>query len=201
MKLSILICSLFGKREKFLDKLLNSLYPQIGEYKTSSTKGDYILTTITSKDVEILICTDKKQLRVGTKRNILIDNAKGDYISFVDDDDILSKDYVSSLLKGIFTEKDVVLFDVEISINNGKFKKVYYDANYFKDRNLSNYYERIPNHIMCWNRSIIDQRFPDISLGEDAQWAIKMRDNIKSQAKIPKTLYYYMFNSKSTETQ
>ncbi len=201
MKLSILICSI-NKRQKVLLKMLEVLYTQIGPHTIKPIREKNCkFYQITSNDVEVLVCIDNKEMRVGTKRNLLISKSSGEYIVFVDDDDIISNDYVASLLKGIKTKKDVILFDVEISINGSKFKKVKYDANYFKDRDLRDHYERIPNHIMCWRRKIVKVNFPNISLGEDAVWSKKMKKYIKSQAKIDKTLYFYIFNQKTTETQ
>ena len=201
MKLSILICSL-PKRRESLNKLLTNLRSQ-GDYTANSvTKSTaYYIERIVSNDVEILICTDNKRMTVGAKRNLLIKESIGDYFVFVDDDDRVTDDYTSRLLSGIKTDKDVILFDVEISINGGKYRKVYYDANYIGDRNLPNSYLRIPNHIMCWKRSVPKKKFPNISMGEDIGWATQNKHYIKSQAKVDKTLYYYDFNNETTETQ
>jgi len=188
------------KRKHFLDVLLDVLLPQIGKYSESMSE-DKRIRKITGEYVEIIICTDNKQMRVGSKRNLLLGLASGDYISFIDDDDIVTQTYVKYLLAGMETKKDVILFDVEISINGERYKKVYYDVNFHIDSNFPNCYKRIPNHIMCWKKKIITAKFPPINRGEDAQWSKKMKDKIKSQAKIQKTLYYYNFSHQTSETQ
>ena len=79
MKLSILICTLKG-RDEYLNRVLQVLEPQ---------KTD---------DVEILIESDERQMTIGQKRNKLLDRAIGDYICYVDDDDLVSVDYIEKIL-------------------------------------------------------------------------------------------------------
>lgn len=202
MKLSILICSLPSRRENFLLRLLDLLLPQIKNYKVKNEfNGTYSLKWFYNNKVEVIICTDNKKLKVGAKRNLLLNIAIGKYVSFVDDDDRVSGDYVGSLLAGIKQDNDVVLFDVECSVNGAKPKRVIYDANYVGDRNLHDSYLRIPNHIMCWKKDKIIFKFPKISFGEDIAWAKQMKGEIKSQSRIDKTLYFYDFNNQTTETQ
>ena len=202
MKLSILICSLYSRENNFLKELLVKLLPQIGSYSSIIEEHKSCeVRRLSSNNVEVVICIDNKKMRVGEKRNFLMSLARGDYFVFVDDDDMVTEDYVRYLLKGIEKGNDVIVFDVEISINGGKYKKVFYDADFYFDFDMPNSYRRIPNHIMCWNRKIAKEKFPRINMGEDAKWAKKMQRHIKSQTKIEKTLYYYNFNHKTTETQ
>lgn len=202
MKLSILICTLPRRREKFLFRLLDLLLPQIKDYDVKNIDyGIYSLKWFYNDDVEVIVCCDEKKLRVGAKRNLLLGTAVGEYVSFVDDDDRVSSDYVGSLLAGIEQDNDVVLFDVECSVNGGKPKRVIYDANYIADRNLHDSYLRIPNHIMCWKKEKIIFKFPKINFGEDVAWAKKMKGEIKSQSRIDKTLYFYDFSNQTSETQ
>jgi len=193
MKLSILICSLH-ERQYFLAKMLDNLKGQLGEYLEEDGK-------IISEDVEIIISTDGGEMRVGDKRNLLLSKAIGDYIVFVDDDDRVSKDYVKYLLAGIATDSDIIVFDLMCSLNGGEYKPVIYDVNFIKDQDYPDRYERIPNHIMCWKKSIIKSKFPSINRGEDAEWAKRNKRHIKSEARIDKVLYWYDFNQKTTRTQ
>jgi glycosyltransferase involved in cell wall biosynthesis len=77
MTLSILICSLPG-RIKYLSELLNVLNPQI--------EGE-----------EIIINIDKYKT-IGAKRNDLLNASKSDYVCFIDDDDMVSEDYLDEIL-------------------------------------------------------------------------------------------------------
>ena len=76
-KLSILICSLASRADK-LQRLMNVLQPQIND------------------SVELLVKTDNGEMPIGKKRNLLLEEASGAYIAFVDDDDLVSEDYVKN---------------------------------------------------------------------------------------------------------
>jgi len=42
-------------------------------------------------------------MTIGAKRNQLLHRAKGDYVAFVDDDDLVSSDYVNKVLSAVST--------------------------------------------------------------------------------------------------
>lgn len=184
MKLSILVCTVFSRVDGFLPKIIKQIEPQLTD------------------EVEVLYLGDNKRRTVGEKRNDLLTIAQGEYVAFVDDDDRITDDYVKKLLEGIETGADIVNFMVACSVNGGEYKPVYYDARFKKDRNLSDRYLRLPNHLMCVKRKIaLGNMFPMVSFGEDAAYAEKLRGKIKTQAFIEKVLYYYDFNNKTSETQ
>ena len=60
-------------------------------------------------DVELLYLMDNRRRTVGAKRNDLLGMAKGEYISFIDDDDEVATDYVERILGMIMkTRKNIV---------------------------------------------------------------------------------------------
>ena len=184
MKLSILICTVPSRVDSYFPKLLERLLPQA------------------TKDVEILWLGDNKQRSVGQKRNDLLDLAQGEYVTFIDDDDMVSKDYVSELLNAIRGGADVINFNVMCSVNGGEYKRVDYDARFKNDHNTKEAYKRISNHLMCCKRVLAQTaRFPEINMSEDAQYAKKLKLLIKTQTFIEKPLYYYTFSHQVSETQ
>ena len=184
MKLSILICTVPSRVDTYLPKMIKSLEKQA------------------TKDVEIIWLGDNKKRSVGQKRNDLLDLAQGKYVTFVDDDDRVTDDYVSLILKGIEKDVDVVNFKVSCSVNGGKYKDVFYDARFTSDKNLKDRYERRVNHIMCVKRELaLRAGFPHKNMGEDDEYAGRLRPLIKSQAFIDKVLYFYTFSHQTSETQ
>lgn len=99
MKLSILICHL-DQRKHLVVRLLSVLNPQL------------------TPEVEIL--TDSTPgISIGAKRNQLLARATGQYVVFIDDDDLVSTNYVSLILQAIQNNPDVV--DMEgIYTHNGQ---------------------------------------------------------------------------------
>lgn len=192
--LSVLICSL-ENRKHFLQDIIAQLKEQVGE--TSYIKTGQVERYL-SGDVEIIVYTDNKKISVGDKRNRLIQLAKGDYFCFIDDDDKISPEYISAIKRGLRKNPDVITF-YGFRYENGKpDRRVNYDLEFDKDRNLSSHYERRPNHLCVWKKSLAVE-FKDISYGEDADWAERMK--AETQYKINKILYFYYFNQKTTETQ
>lgn len=176
--LSVLIPSLLERKDNFLKNLLNTLEPQIKDYP-----------------VEVLISIDNSKRPIGTKRNDLISQSKGKYVCFIDDDDRISDDYISSILTEIERwEPDVVVFDVEISFNGSNKKLVKYGREY--DYSETNeFYFRHPNHLMVHKKDNILEKFKDIRTGEDDEWAVRMLPRIVTQSRIHKVLYYYDYNT------
>jgi len=190
-KISICICTLPQR----MDSLADVLWDLENQYNK--------LTKEYQDRVEILYLGDFKTLTVGAKRNRLANCSTGDYISFIDDDDSVSDTYLCHLLNAIDTapNMDVYTFKVEISINGGMPKDVYYSKDYLKDQNLKDRYLRIPNHLMLFKSHLVTlNRYEDISFREDEKWAKKVLNQIKTEYKIPYTLYRYNCNHANSET-
>src|SRR4030095_2341394 len=69
-----------------------------------------IADQIRNDPVEHLVLLDNKKRTVGEKRDALMRAARGDYISFVDDDDMIALDYVALILQKIRLAPDVITF-------------------------------------------------------------------------------------------
>lgn len=187
MKLSILVPSVTNRRNTFLPKILDQLHSQVEPFN----------------DVEVLVLIDNKTNMLGEKRNQLVNLAQGEYVVFVDDDDVLSDDYVSTLRQACITNSvDVITFTVNVSLNNGPYKPCYYDKDYHADYNREHSYHRLPNHICCVRRELaLVTPYKPIVRGEDAAYSKDLHKKLTSQYIIDKVLYSYNFNINTTETQ
>lgn len=178
-KLSILIPSLIG-REKYLARLYDILKPQL------------------SNDIEVLIHTDNKQITTGSKRNNLINDAKGEYIIFVDDDDRVSADYVEQVMVGINRGVDAVTITSIITVD-GKNPRFVIDSPYQENRFYKNTYYRGVQHLDAVKRELASQiKYEDISFGEDAKWTKAMHESglIKTWYRVGKPIYFYESRTK-----
>ena len=171
---SILICSLENRKDS-LFCLLN------------------ILKLQDCDRLEILIMIDDGELSIGTKRNRLLEKAKGDYIAFVDDDDRVVNDYVSKILKALESEPDCCSLEGIITNNKKGWSRTFihslkYDKWFIKD----NVYYRNPNHLSPVRRELaLRIRFPDINSGEDKDYSTRLLPLLKIEEKIEGVLYYY----------
>ena len=99
MKLSILILSITDRAEQ-LKKLTDELDIQIELYNLKDS-------------VEILTEIDNKEKTIGDKRNIVKAKAKGEYICFIDDDDMVSEDYLSEIFIATESNPEIITFQVQ----------------------------------------------------------------------------------------
>lgn len=176
--LSILICSLTERRNIFLNRLLDVLEPQAQ-----------------NKNVEIIVLSDNAKRSIGQKRNDAIKMANGKYICFIDDDDLISTDYVDLILKEIRDwSADVIVFDALITFDEQRPKLVKYGREFDYCEKPEAYY-RHPNHLMVHKKSNITEWFIDVKTGEDDEWASRMLDRIVTQSRIDKILYFYEYRT------
>src|SRR6478736_2156247 len=90
IKLSILIPTVVGREEK-LQRLMDVLDPQFDELvKEAINTGEM--------PVEIIIDKDNKEVSIGAKRQRLLERAMGEYVVFIDDDDLVSETYIQDIL-------------------------------------------------------------------------------------------------------
>lgn len=191
IKLSILVCSVHTRYDTFLPKIEKQLFDQ---YNALSLDDQHA--------VEIVVLTDNKMMMLGHKRNVMVELAQGKYIVFVDDDDRISEDYISSLLEATESNADCIVFNAMVSLNGEPPKLCRYSKEFKQDYNSHESYNRIPNHICCVKRSLaLKSSFPNVLYGEDAGYGKVLLPHLKTEHKIDKVLYYYDYNADTTETQ
>lgn len=181
--LSILIPSL-DKRAGLLTVLLRSLEKQI--------------TPDIKDKIEFCINLDNGKKSIGQKRNELTQSAKGLYCASIDDDDRISVNYISHILRGIEKEPDCCSL-IGTYTKDGRnpmlFKhSIQYNGWYTKDRVLYRY----PNHLNCIRTDIAKQiKYPELYHGEDKSFSDQLRESglLKVEHKIEHILYTYDFRS------
>lgn len=184
MTLSILILTI-PKRKVLFDRLNLELRSQV--------------LTCNSK-VEIL--ADNGDGTIGGKRQRLLEKAQGDYVVFIDDDDWVSEDYLSSILFAIESNPDVVGFFGWIT-TNGMHRKRFILSKECDYVDRAERYERHNNHLCPVKRDIALQiGYKNVSWQEDYDYAVRLKHSglIKTERFISKSLYFYKYMTKKSYT-
>ena len=92
-------------------------------------------------NVELLYLMDNRRRSVGAKRNDLLAAARGDYISFIDDDDEVATDYVQRIHRAIVETRkteapaDVICFEQHAHLQpHGVRHECHYSLCYYHER-------------------------------------------------------------------
>ena len=151
--------------------------------------------------VQILSLCDSKEISVGKKRNILLNESIGKYVCFIDDDDIVSTNYLIKLLEGINSNADVITFCgdyVEHNRHTPFSISMIHRGNY----NHPNIFYRLPNHLCPVKREIaLMSLFTDKNFGEDSDYSERINGHLKNEFHIQDKLYFYMYDSNNSQTK
>jgi hypothetical protein len=188
---SILVLTM-PARACFLERLLNVLMPQIWG----------------QEEIEVMVQKFNPLMPVGENREEMRLACHGRYLNFVDDDDLVTTDYVSSILPNL-DGVDYVGFNIEQTFVDTKFPGC------------------IERHSLCYNgvysdgSGRYDSHFRDISHlnpmlrdlalrvpmtgwpGEDSRWAEELRARrcLKTEHYIDKVLYHYLTRANKPEME
>lgn len=189
-KLSILICTL-DNRKHFYDRLINILRRQLYMENLCG-------------QVEILSECDNGEISIGQKRNKLLEKSSGLYICFIDDDDLVSDDYVKSILNSIDKNNpDVIGIHLLMTTNGDNEERTYHSIKYKTwyhevdpDRPGKLRYFRNPNHLNPVKREYaIQVRFPNTNNGEDRVYSQNLLKFLKTEEYIEHPIYFYEYRS------
>lgn len=161
-------------RKKQLAELMSVLLPQVEKFK----------------DVEILIFFNNFEWSLGYLRQAMIEEAHGEYVSHVDDDDMVPDDYVDAI-RPLLDGTDYIGFKVKF-IDNGKhMNPVYHSLKYSHWSQDDKGYYRGITHLNPLKRTLaLEAGFPvERMTGEDEKWAAKVK--AQTEHFIDRDMYEY----------
>ncbi len=190
--------------EKYLDKCLDSIINQtyknleiicINDGSTDSSLE--VLRKYSEKDTRIkLVNQDNKGL--GATRNVGLEIAQGEFISFIDSDDYVDKNLYENCIEKIAPDIDVIVFGANTvnlkknKIYSGQYSSKSFHGN-FNLKDLFNIYtvawNKLYRHSFLKEHSII---FDTPKTGEDQTFFIKVVLNAKNICVVNEDLYYYI---------
>lgn len=163
------------ERANELERILSILKYQIAD------RSNYIEILVADQDGD-----------VAEKRQWCLDNAQGEYICFVDDDDLVAHDYINSILP-LLDGVDYIGFKQQYYFNGRKGHVAYHSLRYDRAYGDTTGYHRPVSHLNPIRTQIARQGSfvtgPGEDLSEDDRWASQVSPS--SEHFIDKTLYFY----------
>lgn len=183
-KLSILIPSLIT-RNHLLSALLTDLEFQL------------------TPEVEVIVLIDDRHHEsTGEKRNRLLQMARGTYSVFIDDDDRIRETYVKDIVEAMKFEPDCITFNVHRMENwqtvGEQIVSLEHPAGWSIENGGTEFitYRCSPLHITPIKTDIAKEiKFPPYSVQEDTPWQKAIYPHLKTQVRINKVLYDYLYVS------
>lgn len=209
--------------EKYIEKAIYSLISQTFQMieiiiidDNSSDNTSNICDLLASKYPFIKVIHLQKNKGVSNARNIGIEIAKGEYISFLDADDYVDKDFYEKIYWCLKNNKyDVLMvgvkeeyFDQEGSIKNNNIIDV-------KNGIYGSYdiYDIMPMYFRntlfryVWNKCYkreylykIKVKFKNIKMGEDVDFNIDVFKDIETFVTLEKCYYHYVKSNTNSAT-
>lgn len=153
-----LLCLTQPSRSQFLQRLNAVLRPQL--------EGRL--------DIEFRVKMFEEQMDLGSNRQKMIEEARGDYVCFIDDDDLVSADYVQRiypLLDGV----DYVGFNLQMYSDGVKQKPTAHSLRYPEWNADEHGYYRDISHLNPIRRELALCVKMSGGFGEDERWARELR--------------------------
>ena len=192
--------------EATINEFLNNMKPKLSILTPTIRGREKSLSILQDKieagnngQIEHLILYDNRARSIGAKRQALVDIARGEYIAFVDDDDDISGEYVSSLLRAIETGADVITFKQRAIQNDAESIIEFGVKNEDQTFNAGGITLRAPWHVCVWRREVVDGcLFGESNYGEDLVWCKQARKRIRTGHHIDKILHTYRHSAATT---
>lgn len=202
-----------------MSKLLTVAIPTLTERRTIFLpKLDYYNNLLKRQGlenlVEIITYEDNREITIGEKRNLLVDKAKGEMISFVDDDDDISEDYFKLITEAILRSNNTLdaiqIFCYVVNKSNERYNTYVFkglEKNFIKslplrDRNTNKFTNSKISQLNPIKTSLVKSvKYPNIPIHEDLIFCLNIQPKIKKVDTIFKNIYTYYYDTNTSAIQ
>jgi glycosyltransferase involved in cell wall biosynthesis len=177
-----------GERRALFERLMTGLLPQLDPY---------------TGRVRVVSWFNNGNPSLPKIRQTMVLGTDTDYLSFVDDDDLVSPDYVAEIMSALAGRPDYIGFQVQCYSDGHPTAVAYHSLEFTRWRNFHGRYERDISHINPI-RTVLAKRadFTRTRAGraEDREWAGQLRRArlLRSEVVIDRILYHYLFSTSRT---
>lgn len=181
---SILVPTL-GERRALFERLMAGLLPQLDPY---------------AGQVRVTGWFNHGSPPLPKIRQRMVETAETEYVSFVDDDDLVSPDYVAEIMAALDQRPDYVGFQVQCYSDGAPIGVAYHSLEFRRWRNFPGRFERDISHLNPIRRALaLRANFATTRTGgaEDRAWADQLRRArvLREQVVVPQILYHYLYST------
>lgn len=186
--------------EECLESIVNQTYQNLEIILVndgSTDKSPQICQNYANKDKRVLVY-QKQNGGLSDARNYGLERARGAYISFVDSDDLVSRDFLEKLYRALVLEDaDMSFCEIMEFRNEPKFQREFPKAiNTYNRKELLDYYFSGGLRPVAWNklyaRNLIEEvRYPKGKTSEDVYVILEILCRCNKCVGIFDTCYFY----------
>ena len=194
--------------EKYIDRCIDSILKQTYSnieilivWQPSEDNSKKILDKWEKKDKRIQVI-EQENADLARARNTLVKWAHGDYIIFVDSDDLIEKDYIENLMYVMEREKaDIIVSECMAFKDSNRIEKKefahkwdVYSNEEFQYRSMLGKFGSISgvSQLKLYNKKVFENvEFPEERFCEDTATIYKTIWNAKKIIMVPYAGYYY----------
>jgi hypothetical protein len=180
-----------GERRPLFERLMAGLLPQLDAY---------------AGRVRVVGWHNDGAPSLPEIRQKLVMAAKTDYVSFVDDDDLVAPFFVDEVMATLDDGPDYVGFQVQCYSDGHPTAIAYHSLAYARWRNLKGRHERDISHINPMRTRIAataDFRRTRRGAPEDRSWVDQLRrgGRLRTEIVIPRIMYHYLYSTSRAHGQ
>jgi hypothetical protein len=136
-------------------------------------------------------------------RQTMVQSADTDYVSFVDDDDLVAPYFVDEVMEALADRPDYVGFQVQCYSDGAPTAVAFHSLEHRRWKNYPGRYERDISHINPIRTALARRaRFDRVGAGiaEDRAWAEQLRHAkvLRTEVVIPRIMYHYLYSTSRT---
>lgn len=158
---------------------------------------DRLVSQIERNSIEVVAYWNNGEATIGDIRQDLLEAATGDYVCFIDDDDMVPDYYCDEIFYAL--DKDYVGFELELFEKDTKLPRVFHSIKYGVWHQDERGYYRGVTHLNPIKRSLALQgTFGKQGAGEDESWSRSVTPHVRTENYIDKIMYYYHHDADNT---
>lgn len=190
-----------------IQSVLEQTYSQWELYIVDDASTDIGTTRLLSriKDPRIHIKTLKTNVGISSATNEAISFSKGEYLTFLDQDDELTSDALAEIVNAVNRYNPDLIYSDEDKFKDSLFRRKYIDAHfkpdYSPDLLLSHNYI---THLLVVKRTLVDKvgvLRPEYDGAQDYDLTLRAVESADTICHIREVLYHWRYNPGSTSHQ